>query len=102
MKNIQVIDGAVNCVYDIFSATDEEFSCIFREGQDIAFIEDLRAAADTERVGKALANIWERRVLKPQANGIHGILFYGLPEKKAYYPTLRDEEACNPGGSRLR
>jgi len=26
MKNIQVIDGAVNCAYDIFAATDEEFA----------------------------------------------------------------------------
>jgi len=30
MKNIQVIDGALNAVYDIFQATDEEFSLIFR------------------------------------------------------------------------
>ena len=35
VKNIQVIDGAVNCVYDIYSATDEEFSLIFPSGTDI-------------------------------------------------------------------
>ncbi len=29
MKNIQVIDGALNCVYDIFPLTDEDFSVIF-------------------------------------------------------------------------
>lgn len=28
MKNIQVIDGAMNCAYDIFAATDEEFKLI--------------------------------------------------------------------------
>ena len=28
MKNIQIIDGAQNCVYDIFSATDEEFALV--------------------------------------------------------------------------
>jgi hypothetical protein len=26
VKNIQIIDGAENCVYDVFAATDEEFS----------------------------------------------------------------------------
>jgi len=36
------------------------------------------------------------------AMGMHGTLFYELDFKKPYYPTLRDEEAVNPGGSRLR
>jgi hypothetical protein len=34
--------------------------------------------------------------------GIHGVLFYELLKKRQYYPTLRDEEAINPDGSRLR
>jgi len=34
MKNIQVIDGALNSVYDVFSATEYEFSIIFPAGQD--------------------------------------------------------------------
>ena len=38
MKNIQIIDGAENCVYDLFAATDEEFARIFPIGTDIAFI----------------------------------------------------------------
>ncbi len=41
MKNIQVIDGAVNCVYDIFAATEEEFDLIFPSGQDVAFIDEV-------------------------------------------------------------
>ena len=43
MKNIQVIDGAVNCVYDVFAATDEEFALIFPPGQGVAFIDEVRA-----------------------------------------------------------
>ena len=39
MKNIQVIDAALNCVYDIFAATDEEFAQIFPSSEDVAFIE---------------------------------------------------------------
>jgi hypothetical protein len=42
MKNIQVIDGALNCTFSIFQATEEEFVLIFSEpGQDIQYAEDL-------------------------------------------------------------
>jgi len=102
MKNIQVIDGAENCVYDIFAATDEEFSIIFPPGHDIAFIEEVSSRANRASLEKTLATIWTRRLRKTEANGIHGILFYEHERKKVYYPTRRDEEAANPDGSRLR
>jgi len=41
LKNIQVIDGAMNSVYDVFATTDDEFSLIFPEGEDIAFIDEV-------------------------------------------------------------
>jgi hypothetical protein len=102
MKNIQVIDGAENCVYDIFAATDEEFSVIFPTGQDIAFIDEVFSRADRASLDKTLTMIWARRLRKSEAHGIHGTLFYEHERKKAYYPTRRDEEAANPDGSRLR
>lgn len=102
MNNIQVIDGAINSVYDIFQATDDEFSLIFRAGEDVAFIEEVKERANVEELGKALAEIWKRRIPKREAMGIHGILFYELEMKMKYYPTRRDEEAINPNGSRLR
>ena len=102
MKNIQVIDGADNCVYDIFAASDEEFAEIFPAGQDIAFIDDVYARGNSQRLDQAFNAIWTRRISKRDAVGIHGILFYQLDFKKPYYPTLRDEEAVNPDGSRLR
>jgi hypothetical protein len=34
MKNIQVVDGAVNCVYDIFQASDEDVAQIFGNKSD--------------------------------------------------------------------
>ena len=102
MKNIQVIDGAENCVYDIFAATDEEFAAIFPTGQDVAFIGDLLSRADWAKLDVALSMIWKRRVPKRDVQGIHGLLFYELDHKKVYYPTRRDEEACNSDGSRLR
>lgn len=102
MKNIQVIDGADNCVYDIFVATDQEFALIFQEGQDIAFIDEVYARGAQSELDAAFANIWKNRIPKIQANGINGVLFYELPLKKVYYPTRRDEEAINPNGSLLR
>ncbi len=102
MKNIQVIDGADNCVYDIFSATDEEFSLIFPPGQDVAFIDEVMTRGPEEALDAAFSHIWQRRVRKSEAMGIHGILFYGFEHKKQYYATRRDEEAKNPNGSKLR
>lgn len=98
MKNIQVIDGARNSAYDIFAATEEEFSLIFPLGQDVAFIDEVMA----RRPEMSLDDIWKRRIPKRQAMGIHGLLFYELDYKKQYYPTRRDEEAVNPNGTSLR
>lgn len=102
MKNIQVFDGADNAVYDIFSATDEEFDLIFAAGQDVAFIDEVYERGDAARLDAAFNLIWTRRISKRDAQGIHGLLFYDLEEKKVFYPTRKDEEAVNPDGSLLR
>jgi hypothetical protein len=102
MKNIQVIDGAENTVYDIFAAPDDIFDLVFLPGTDIAFIEEVGQRPNAEEVYAALGRIWSNRVPKRDALGIHGVLFYQLLNKRQYYPTLRDEEAINPDGSRLR
>lgn len=102
MKNVQVIDGAANCVYDVFAMPDDVFALVFAPGTDIAFVEEVDRRPDADRVFEALGAIWGNRVPKDQVQGIHGALFYGLIQKRQYYPTLRDEEAMNPDGSRLR
>ena len=102
MKNIMVIDGAENCVYDIFATPDDDFARIFPEGTDIAFIEDIERRADADLVFGALKRTWPNRIAKREAVGIHGTVFYQLYAKRKYYPTLRDEEAVNPDGSGLR
>ena len=102
MRNIQVIDGAENAVYDVFAATDDEFMVLFPEGQDVAFIDEVIARGQEKEINDIVARIWKRRIPKREAMGIHGILFYELEHKKRYYPTRRDEEAINPDGSRLR
>ncbi|BAY59155.1 hypothetical protein NIES2135_60320 (plasmid) [Leptolyngbya boryana NIES-2135] len=90
MKNIQVIDRATNCAYDVYSATDEEFLKIFPEpNQDIQFNEDIE---DDEEIRQILARLWKRRLKKPEIHGIHGTLFYQLPEKKQFYPNKRESD----------
>lgn len=102
MKNIQVIDGAVNSVYDVFAATDDEFALIFAGEEDVAFIDEVMARGPAQALDEAFERIWKRRIPKRAAMGIHGLLFYQLKEKKPFYPTRKDEEASNPDGSRLR
>lgn len=102
MKNVQVIDGAINCVYDVFAVTDEDFALIFPAGQDIAFIDEVIARDPEGEIDAAFGRMWKRRIPKLQANGIHGLLFYELEHKKQFYPTRKDEEAVNPDGSLLR
>jgi len=48
MKNIQVIDGAPNCVYDIFAATDDEYYLVFPCGEDVAFIDEVYSRGSSE------------------------------------------------------
>jgi hypothetical protein len=102
MKNIQVIDGAINSTYDIFAVTDEEFLLIFPSGHDVAFIDEVYSRSNSQELDLVFNVIWKRRIPKCEVDGIHGLLFYGLEEKKNYYPTRKDEEAVNPDGTRLR
>jgi len=93
MKNIQVIDGARNCRYPIYSATDDEFAIIFPgEGQDIEFIEDAICRVEKVKLEGIMRRIWSREIEKPQVLGIHGTLFYELDFKKVFYPTKKEAE----------
>ena len=93
MKNIQVIDGAQNCTFSIFQATDEEFSLVFPEpGQDMQYAEDL---PNNEEIVRALSAVWERPIRKQDAQGIHGTLFYELGRYKQWYRKKR-EDAVDP------
>ncbi len=105
MKNIQIIDGAENCTFSVFQATDEEFSLIFPAAeQDIEFAEDL-----AERLGDAvgpLSALWERPILKQDVIGIHGTLFYDFGPKRHLFPATKrardwDSAALNAAQRRL-
>ncbi len=71
MKNIQIIDGAVNCTFSIFQASDDEFALLFPEpAQEIQFAEDLAHLPDQAKVEVALNQIWGRPIRKRDAQGI--------------------------------
>jgi hypothetical protein len=91
-RNVQVIDSAVNCVYDIFSMPDEDFVLMFPDGQDIEFIDDFVARVGEETATRITEAMWKCRQKKSEIHGLHGTLFFELDNKKMYYPTKRDDE----------
>ena len=89
---VQIIDGALNCTYDIFAINAADFARIFPEsGQDIEFIEEF-FEREGEAAQKIFANLSSSRVDKKTVRGIHGTLFCGLGYKKRFYPTKRESE----------
>lgn len=93
MKNVQVVDGANNCMYEIFSVEDDEFLELFPDGADVEFIEDATCRLGEERISAILVKMWDRPVDKKLVQGIHGTLFCELEYKEAYFPTKREAEA---------
>lgn len=92
MKIIQVIDGADNATFSLFQATDEEFAILFPgEGQDMALSEDIETSDRAEQAFAALQNIWERPILKRNAQGLHGTLFCDNERRKTHIPASRRE-----------
>ncbi|MBL0373022.1 hypothetical protein JJB09_13385 [Rhizobium sp. KVB221] len=83
-----IIDGAVNCTYEIFQATEEEFNLIFPLSSDLIFIEDLMAAKKNKsELDSIFKNIWNRPIDKKNAVGIHGTIFYEQYYKKEFFPN---------------
>jgi hypothetical protein len=107
LKNIQIIDGALNATFSIFRATEDEFAAIFAAaGQDMEFIEDFTARVGDERALQILKPVWERPILKRDAQGIHGTLYYEYESKRKYLPKTKrevdwDDQAINSAQRRL-
>jgi len=92
MKNIQVIDGAENCTYDIFSLDENDFIEIFPGNQDVEFAEDFQERVGSEKATEILSRLWRNRVDRKKVIGIHGTIFFQLQFKKQYYPTKKERE----------
>jgi hypothetical protein len=106
MKNIQIIDSALNATFSVFQATDEEFATIFPNGQDMEFIEDFLERTDEHQAAEILGALWERPILKRDAQGIHGTLYYQWIDRKEFFPVSKrevdwEEKAINDAQRRL-
>jgi hypothetical protein len=97
MKHIQLIDAAENCSFSIYLVDNETFSLIFPEpGQDVQFMEDLVERAGRRQAAELVKKATSERVEKPVFNGIHGTLFFGLPERRKWYPNKRESDLDEP------
>lgn len=93
MKSIQIIDGALNCTYDIYLIDEHSFLMIFPgEDQDVEFVDDFVERVGSEHAQIILDRLWGNLQDKKQIHGIHGTLFFELHYKKQYYPTKRESE----------
>lgn len=92
-KNIQVIDGAQNSTYSIFTVSTDDFEKIFPEkDQDIEFIKDFVKRVGRKQAKEILEKLFLKPVNKKEVHGIHGTLFYELEYKRQFYPTKRESE----------
>lgn len=91
MKNIQIIDDAVNATFSVFQATEGEFATIFPDGRDIELIEDLIERLGEEAASSVLTPLWDRPILKRDALGIHGTLFFDNEHRRDHIPPSKRE-----------
>lgn len=90
MKNVQLIEPAENCAYNIYSMPDEDFELMFPNGQDIEFVEDFWKRLGKKRAGQIYASLNKNLLRKPKIHGIHGTLFVQLRRrKKRLYPNKK-------------
>lgn len=98
MKNIQIIDGASNASFSVFQATDEEFAELFPgDDQDMDVIEDVIDRLGEGRAIALLTPLWSRPILKREAQGIHGTLFYDREQRGWVLPPSKREVDLDPG-----
>ena len=92
MKNIQIVDGAINADYAIFAASDADFSTLFPQpGQDIELVEDFITRMSERESNRILTTLWTAPIDKKSVCGIHGTLFFNVPQNHDHFPPTRRE-----------
>jgi len=106
LSNIQIIDGADSATFSIFQASADEFTQLFPNGQDMEIAEDFIERVGEIRATKIFDTLWERPILKRDANGIHGTLYFNYASKRLAVPKSKrevgfDDSAINQAQRRL-
>lgn len=72
MRNIEIIDGALNGRFEIYSITDQTFSKLFPLGQGEIYLEDL---SENLQEDEAFWNrVYAQEIDRQTVQGVHGIL----------------------------
>ncbi len=74
MKNVQVIDGGVNSIFEIYQISDEQFDMVFPQNTDIAFLDEVNQRIDPNSNTSFWNEFYSKQIAKPEVIGIHGTL----------------------------
>ena len=72
MKNIEIVDGALNSRFEIYTAEDAVFHRLFPDGTEEIYLEDLSEALQNDVA--FWDRVYEQEVDRQTVQGIHGIL----------------------------
>lgn len=97
MKNIQVIDGALNSTFPIYEISTDVFDIMFPDNADVVFLDEVEDRFDVLGIDDNIWNqVYRHQVDKKTVVGIHGTLHLtGSPVSKVYFPTYRETEVIN-------
>jgi hypothetical protein len=96
MKNIQVVDGGANSLFEVYAVPDEIFSLMFPNGSDVAFLEDVDRVFTEHGNQRLWQDVYANRLEKRSVQGIHGTLHLtGSPCDPRFFPTRRENEVLS-------
>ncbi len=72
MKNVEIIDGALNSRFEIYAIDDETFETLFQDGKTEIYLDDL--GEDLQNDAAFWDRFYAREVERGSVQGIHGIL----------------------------
>ena len=72
MKNIEIVDGALDSRFEIYAVEDHIFTRLFPQGKDEVYLEDLSEELQDDT--KFWDQVYATEVKRPAVQGIHGIL----------------------------
>lgn len=93
MKNVQVVDGAMNSTFDIYEIPEDLFKLMFPDYHDIAFQDEVDEIFQTHGGEHIWDLVYAKKIDKKSVNGIHGTLHLsGSSCEKEDFPTRKEAE----------